>query len=63
VESGELTRGEFHRLWRQEREIRQDERGAKCDGKLTLAERRRLNRELNRESYRVYRLKHNAVER
>lgn len=63
VESGELTRGEAHRLWHQEREIRQDVREAKCDGNLTLAERRRLNRELNRESYRIYRLKHNDIER
>ena len=63
VRSGELTRPEARRLGHQEREIRQDERAAKCDGRLTLAERRKLDRELNRESYRIYRLKHNEVER
>jgi Spy/CpxP family protein refolding chaperone len=63
VRSGELTRGETRSLWHQEREIREDEREAKRDGKFTLAERRDLNRELNRESHRIYRLKHNDVER
>jgi hypothetical protein len=63
VESGELTRGEAWRLRRTEAGIRHDEWKAKRDGKLTLAERRRLNRELNRESHRIYRLKHNAADR
>jgi hypothetical protein len=63
VESGELTRGEAWRLRHHEAEIRHDEWKAKRDGRLTLAERRKLNRELNRESGRIYRLKHNAVDR
>jgi hypothetical protein len=63
VRSGELTRGETRSLWHQEVEIRQDERAAKRDGRLTWGERRKLDRELNRESERIYRLKHNDVDR
>jgi hypothetical protein len=63
VRSGELTHPEARRLWHQEREIRQDERAAKRDGRLTWAERRNLDRELNQESHRIYRLKHNEVDR
>ena len=60
VKSGELTNGETRRLERQEGKIKADEMIAKSDGKVTRAERRKLNREQNRESRRIYRNKHNA---
>jgi hypothetical protein len=63
LRSGELTYGEAGRLRHQERAIRWDERAARRDGRLTVAERCKLNRELNRESSRIYRLKHNNVDR
>jgi hypothetical protein len=63
VKSGELTPGEARRLRAQERDIRWDEREAKSDGKLTVAERRHLNRELNHSSRDIYRLKHNGAAR
>ncbi len=60
VKSGELTRGEARRLEARERKIRADKKAAKADGKVTPAERRKLNREQNRASRKIYRLKHNA---
>lgn len=59
VKSGELTPGETRRLEAQEGRIKADEMQAKKDGKVTPAERRKLNREQNRESRRIYRMKHN----
>lgn len=59
VKSGELTNREVHRLERQEGRINANEVIAKADGKVTPAERARLNRQLNRESKRIYRAKHN----
>ena len=43
-----------------ERHIRRMERRAKADGSVTRGERRRLNHAQNRESRRIYRLKHNG---
>jgi hypothetical protein len=63
IHSGELTRYEAHRLGRIQREVRRDERQAKRDGCLTPRERLQLQRELNRSSRRIYRLKHNNAER
>ena len=59
VKSGELTPAETRRLERQEGKIKADEMVAKSDGKVTKAERKKLSREQNRESKRIYRLKHN----
>ena len=59
VKSRELTPGETRRLEAQEGRIKADEMNAKSDGKVTPAERRKLNREQNRESRRIYRMKHN----
>ena len=59
VKSGELTRGEARRLEAREGKIKADKMVAKSDGKVTPAERRRLKREENRASRRIYRLKHN----
>jgi len=61
VKSGRLTAGETARLERQEsninREIHYDR--ATNGGKLTPGERNLVNHQLNRESRRIYRLKHN----
>jgi hypothetical protein len=63
VKSNELTPREARTLRAHERDIRADERVAKSDGKLTVAERRRLHREMNQNSRRIYRLKHNNRQR
>lgn len=60
VRSGELTRREALRLRAHQMRIRAMERRAKADGVVTLRERRRLNRALDRESRAIYRLKHNG---
>jgi len=60
AKSGALTTGEVKTLERQESKIKSDEIMAKSDGKVTPAERKQLNKELNHESNRIYRKKHNA---
>lgn len=60
VKRGELTRGEARRLEAREHKIQKDKMAAKADGKVTPAERRKLKREQNRASRKIYRLKHNA---
>jgi len=63
VRSGELTRGEAMRLQAGERRIERMKLRAERDGAVTHRERLRLARALDRESRRIYRLKHNAVTR
>ena len=58
IRSGELTRREARRLDAQEGRIRADEAIAKSDGKVTKAERRHIERELNRTSKHIYNQKH-----
>jgi hypothetical protein len=58
--SGRLTAREARALRRGQRHIRRLEWRAQSDGKVTLRERRRLHRALDRQSCRIYRLKHNA---
>ena len=60
VRSGELTPREARRLRMGERHIRRVERRAKSDCVVTPRERVRMNRQLNRESRRIHRLKHNG---
>jgi hypothetical protein len=59
VKSGELTPREAGRLEAQQAKIQQDEARMKADGKLTKAERRKLQREQDRASKNIYRKKHN----
>jgi hypothetical protein len=62
VQNGSLTPAETARLERQEAAIHHEvktERKAN-GGKLTAHERRRVNRQQNRESRRIYRQKHDA---
>jgi len=63
--SGELTRGEAGRVRSADHRIhRSEERDRKTDhGHLTAGESRRLQGRLNRNSNRIYRLKHNRIVR
>src|SRR5262245_5714527 len=64
VRSGELTRAEAARLRRQEAQIRRNEaRARQSGGEFTPRERARIQRQLNRESRRIYRQKHDAQDR
>ena len=60
VQNGSLTLAEALRLRAGERDIRQDKRLAKADGKVTLAERANIQHEQNQVSRAIYRKKHNA---
>jgi hypothetical protein len=60
VKSGELTAKETRKLERQQAKIAIDKAKAKSDGVVTPAERKKLNREQNRASRRIYRQKHDA---
>ena len=62
VRSGELTRGEAWRLRAGQSHVRRMERRAKFDGRLTPRERARLDRAQDRQSRRIFRLKHNRRE-
>jgi len=57
---GALTRGESRRLMRGQRHLARMERRARADGVVTPREHRRLERGLDRQSARIWRLKHNA---
>ena len=63
VRSGELTRGEARHLRAGERHIDRMERHAKADGHVTMRERGRITRAQNRESRRIWRMKHNHITR
>src|SRR5215471_5210376 len=60
IKSGELTRREAVRLEEQEARIRVNEKFAKADGKITPAERERLEKELNRTNQNIYDQKHDS---
>ncbi len=63
IKSGQLTAGETAKLEGQEsrinREVRNDR--AADGGKLTNQQKAQVNRQLNRESARIYNKKHNAA--
>jgi len=63
VKSGELTRGEAHKLEGEQRDIRREERTYKADGQLTRAERADLQHDQNRASRDIYRQKHDGQHR
>jgi len=64
VQSGELTGVEAARLRRQESQIRLNEaRARQSGGEFTPQERARIQRQLNRESRKIYRQKHDAQDR
>ena len=59
VKNGSLTVRETGQLIRGQVRIRRAERRAKSDGVVTFRERARLHRQLNRQSRRIWRKKHN----
>ncbi len=65
VKSGELTKKEAHTVRTQEKAIRTQVKAERATngGKLTAGEKRQVNKELNGESKKIYRKKHNAAER
>jgi hypothetical protein len=62
VKSGQLTPGETQRLERGEQRLENNEKKdmAKDNGHLTKEDQRKLNREANHMSKRIYKDKHNA---
>jgi hypothetical protein len=62
VKSGQLTPGETQRLERGEQRLENNEKKdmAKDNGHLTKQDQRKLNREANHMSKRIYKDKHNA---
>jgi len=58
VQSGRLTPQEAEKLQKREDKIKADVAAAKADGKVTKAERKQLNKELNKESRAIKRQKH-----
>ena len=63
IKSGELTRREAVRLEEQEAKIRVNEKFERSDGKITPAERARLDKELNKTSKNIYQQKHDQQDR
>jgi hypothetical protein len=59
VSSGQLNAKETNRLDKREAKLAADEAAAKADGKVTYAERKKLQREADRDSAAIYRQKHN----
>ena len=58
VASGQLTAKETNRLDKREATLAANEAAAKSDGKVTRAERRKLQREANRDSKAIRQQKH-----
>jgi hypothetical protein len=65
IAAGQITPREAHRLYRDQRDIRQLKRHYRSDGHLSKRERKILEKRLDRSSERIYRLKnnHRQVER
>jgi hypothetical protein len=63
VASGELTKGEAAGIRKDEKAIHQEVKADRAanGGKLTPAEKRKVNRQLNKESRKIHRKKHNKV--
>lgn len=58
VASGQLNKREAVRLEKREGKRQADKLVAKADGKVTVQERKQLNREANRDSKAIYKQKH-----
>lgn len=58
VASGQLNAREANRLQQRESKLAADEAAAKSDGKVTRAERRKLQREADRDSRAIHKQKH-----
>jgi len=60
VNSDQLTPKEAANLEAREAKIEKDRQKALADGKMTKAERNKLNRQENKQSRKIYRKNHNA---
>ncbi len=63
VKSGELTKKETKNLIEERKEIHQDVKLAKSDGKITPNERKIIRKEKRQQSHAIYRKKHNNRDR
>jgi len=65
VKSGELTKGEAKHIEKQEHALNKEEREMRKEngGKLTAADRAKLNRQQNHMSKEIYKDKHNNRKR
>lgn len=63
VKSGELTRRETRTLAMQQKDIHQDKKEARADGKVTVAERKHIRKDERKANRSIYRKKHNARDR
>ena len=63
VKSGELTKREAVKLEKEQAKIRVEEKAMKADGKVTAAERAKLQHDQNKASKRIYKQKHDKQER
>jgi hypothetical protein len=59
VRSKELTKRETGSLVKDTKELQQDKAAAKADGTVTGQERKELHKEMNQNSRKIYRKKHN----
>ena len=60
VRRGDLTRSETRRLRRGQMRVHRMERRMQADGRLGMRERIRLERIQDRQSRRIYRMRHNG---
>ncbi|HEX5000477.1 MAG TPA: hypothetical protein VFY29_19800 [Terriglobia bacterium] len=63
VRSGELTKSETRRLVKEEARIRRTETRARKDGEITLQERLKLDRQLDKASRDIFKEKHDKQDR
>ncbi len=63
VKSGELTKNEAKNLRGNEKDLHQDIKLAKSDGKISRGERKIIRKEERKDSREIYRKKHNERER
>ena len=63
IQSGELTRKEAHRLGKQQIKTHRKEAYFKSDGTFTKKERAIIQRDLSRNSAKIYRQKHDGQSR
>ena len=63
VKSGELTKAEAKSLIKDEKNIRKEVKAARADGDVTHAERKEIRHEKREASRKIFRKKHNNIER
>ncbi len=63
IKSGELTKGEAKNLKEDEKMMQKEKKDMKAQngGKLTKGDKRLMNKQLNQESKKIYKKKHNDV--